>query len=99
MEYAIVNFYSCKVQYNRERKKKKAEQEILEQESEKEDKFTSPCLNGSLKKNDSNGSYRLAVVMKEMTWMKVIPNLQRKHHHYFWDPYETAFMDVQSLRL
>lgn len=36
--------------------------QFLEQESEKEEKIGS-YLNGSLKKSESNGSYRLAVVV------------------------------------
>lgn len=62
MEYAIVNFYSCKVQYKRQKDTRKAEKEFLEQESEKEEK-TGSYLNGSLNKSESNGSYRLAVVV------------------------------------
>jgi len=57
-----VNFYSCKVQNKRRKDTRKAEKEFLEQESEKEDN-TGSYLNGSLKKGESNGSYRLAVVV------------------------------------
>ncbi|CAH3142455.1 unnamed protein product, partial [Porites evermanni] len=67
MEYAIVNFYSYKVQYKRQRDTKKAEKEFLQQETEldndEEEDKVNPCLNGSAKKKDSNGSYRLAVVI------------------------------------
>ncbi|XP_020618880.1 glycine receptor subunit alpha-4-like isoform X2 [Orbicella faveolata] len=119
MEYAIVNFYSCKVQYKRQKDSRKAEKEFLEQESEKEDK-TGSYLNGSLKKSESNGSYRLAVVVDSKNpffprgqlnkknpkfrfarrpRQKETDDLEecdsqppKKHHHYFWDPYETAFM-------
>lgn len=119
MEYAIVNFYSCKVQYKKQKETRKAKQEFLEQESEKEDK-QGLFQNGSIKKNDSNGSYRLAVVIDSKNPFfpraqlnKKSPKFRfarrarqketddlddsdsqppKKRHHYFWDPYETAFM-------
>jgi len=78
MEYAIVNFYSCKVQNKRRKDTRKAEKEFLEQESEKEDN-TGSYLNGSLKKGESNGSYRLAVVVDSKNPFFPRGQLNKKH--------------------
>ncbi|RMX43205.1 hypothetical protein pdam_00009708 [Pocillopora damicornis] len=119
MEYAIVNFYSCKVQYKKQKETRKAEQEFFEQESDKEE-AVGLFQNGSVKKSDSNGSYRVAVVIDSKNPFFPRAHLNQKNpkfrlarrfrqkeidesndsnsqppkkrHHYFWDPYETAFM-------
>lgn len=78
MEYAIVNFYSCKVQYKRQKNNRKAEREILQQESDIEESF-SQCLNGSVKENESNGNYRLAVVIDNKNPFFPRTQLNKKH--------------------
>jgi len=122
MEYAIVNFYSCKVQHKRQKDNRKAEQELLQQESEI-DENPNPFLNGTVKKEESNGSYRLAVVIdnknpffprtqlnkkqsklrfprrskqKEKDDFEESDSTPQQKRHYFWDPYETAFMTSET---
>ncbi|XP_068703431.1 glycine receptor subunit alpha-4-like isoform X1 [Montipora foliosa] len=121
MEYALVNFYSFKLRYKRQKENRKAEKEILQQETDLDDN-TNPHLNGLQKSNENGGSYRLAVVIddknntffprtqlnKRQSKLTLVRRLKAKENretegsdtspsppnkfHYFWDPYEKAFM-------